>query len=89
MALAVSSVGGILSPTAPDMGSKGILERYRQIQPRLIIAETSYLYAGKQNDMVPKLGEVAEDLHNYGLRRLVLVNGAGDTRAGVLSLRNA
>ena len=65
------------------MGTKGILERYRLIQPRLIIAETCYSYAGKHIDMMPKLSEVARDLKDHGLERLVLVTGAGDTRKGI------
>ncbi|OCB88499.1 acetoacetyl-CoA synthetase [Sanghuangporus baumii] len=77
LALAVSAVGGILSPTAPDMGIQGILERYKQIRPRLLVAETSSLYAGKFTDLKPKLNEVAVVLKEFGLQKVVLVPGAG------------
>ena len=88
LALAVSAVGAILSPTAPDMGAKGILERYKQIQPRLIVAETSYVYAGKFIDIIPKLREVTGVLEQYGLKRLVLITGARDLHPGTHGLRN-
>lgn len=65
------------------MGAQGILERYRQIRPCLLIAETSSVYAGKRVDLVPKIREVAKDLANHGLKKVVLVSGAGreDERA--------
>ncbi|KAL5479092.1 hypothetical protein ACEPAI_2380 [Sanghuangporus weigelae] len=77
LALAVSAVGGVLSPTAPDMGIQGILERYKQIRPCLLVAETSSLYAGKFTDLKPKLNEVAGVLKEFGLQKVVLVPGAG------------
>lgn len=70
------------------MGANGVLERYKQIQPRLIVAETSYVYAGKFIDMVPKLREVTTVLERYGLKKLVLVTGARDNRPGTHGLRN-
>ena len=70
------------------MGAKGILERYKQIQPRLIVAETCYVYAGKCIDLVPKLQEVSVELEQYGLKKLVLVVGARDNRTGTHGLRN-
>ncbi|THH05067.1 hypothetical protein EW145_g5069 [Phellinidium pouzarii] len=81
-ALAVIAVGAVVSPTAPDMGARGILERYRQIRPCLIVAETSALYAGKYIDLTPKLREVAQELKNFGLKKVVLVPGAGDELKG-------
>ncbi|KAL5520210.1 hypothetical protein ACEPAG_9423 [Sanghuangporus baumii] len=77
LALAVSAVGGIVSPTAPDMGIQGILERYKQIRPCFLVAETSSLYAGKFTDLKPKLNEVASVLKEFGLQKVVLVPGAG------------
>ncbi|KLO17840.1 acetoacetyl-CoA synthetase [Schizopora paradoxa] len=72
LALAVAAVGAIFSCTAPDMGSSGILERYRQIQPVVIFAETEVMYAGKVVGLVPKVTEVANDLRKNGLRGVVL-----------------
>ncbi|EJD05262.1 acetoacetyl-CoA synthetase [Fomitiporia mediterranea MF3/22] len=83
LALAVSAVGGILSPTAPDMGTQGILERYRQIRPRLLVAETSAIYTGKSMDLLPKLREVARALSDYDLKKVVLVPGAAATSTGI------
>ncbi|KAF9010591.1 hypothetical protein BDQ17DRAFT_1387810 [Cyathus striatus] len=54
IALAVASIGGIFSTTATDIGTQGILDRYRQIQPKFIFAESGVMYAGKKVDLVPK-----------------------------------
>lgn len=72
LALGVAAVGAIFSCTAPDMGSSGILERYRQIRPVIIFAESEVLYAGNAIDLIPKVTEVANDLRAYGLREVVL-----------------
>ena len=80
-ALATSAVGGVLSPTAPDMGVPGVLDRYRQIRPRILIAETCQRYAGKHIDLMPKWTEVVDKLRDYGLETVVLVPGVGDARS--------
>ncbi|KAJ7121268.1 acetoacetyl-CoA synthetase [Mycena crocata] len=66
--LASASIGAIFSSTATDMGTHGILDRYRQIQPKFIFAETEVLYAGKVIDLVPKVSEVFRDLRKHGLQ---------------------
>ncbi|KAF8199878.1 acetoacetyl-CoA synthetase, partial [Mycena galopus ATCC 62051] len=66
--LATASIGGIYSSTATDMGTQGILDRYRQIQPKFIFADTEVQYAGKLINLVPKISEVVQDLQKYGLQ---------------------
>jgi len=52
---------------------QGILDRYRQIQPKLVFAETEVFYAGKTIDLLPKVAEVIQDLSKRGLRRAILL----------------
>ncbi|KDR75136.1 hypothetical protein GALMADRAFT_140674 [Galerina marginata CBS 339.88] len=73
IALATASIGGIFSSTATDMGTQGVLDRYRQIQPKFVFAETEVLYAGKVVDLLPKIAEVVQDLSTSGLERAVLL----------------
>ncbi|KIM45283.1 hypothetical protein M413DRAFT_441964 [Hebeloma cylindrosporum] len=73
LALATASIGGIFSSTATDMGTQGILDRYRQIQPKFVFAETEVLYAGKAVDLLPKVAEVVHDLSTQGLQRAILL----------------
>uniref|UniRef100_A0A0W0FQT6 AMP-dependent synthetase/ligase domain-containing protein n=1 Tax=Moniliophthora roreri TaxID=221103 RepID=A0A0W0FQT6_MONRR len=73
IALATASIGAVFSSTATDMGTQGILDRYRQIQPKLVFAETEVLYAGKTIDLMPKVIEVIKDLNAKGLSRAILL----------------
>ena len=73
LALGTAAVGAIFSPTATDMGTQGILERYRQIRPAVVFAETEVVYSGKPIDLVPKVRIVATDLLEHGLRRVILL----------------
>ncbi|THU96731.1 acetoacetate-CoA ligase [Dendrothele bispora CBS 962.96] len=72
IAFATASIGAIFSSTATDMGTQGILDRYRQIQPKLVFAETEVFYAGKTINLLPKVTEVVQDLSKRGLRRAIL-----------------
>ncbi len=48
--LASASLGAIWSLCAPDMGHIAILDRFKQIKPKLLIAQDAYKYAGKMID---------------------------------------
>ncbi|KAF7376544.1 AMP-binding domain-containing protein [Mycena sanguinolenta] len=71
IALATASIGAIYSSTATDMGTQGILDRYRQIKPRFVFAETEISYGGVVVNLVPKMTEVFQDLKNYGLQHAI------------------
>ncbi|KAH6913876.1 acetoacetyl-CoA synthetase [Coprinopsis sp. MPI-PUGE-AT-0042] len=73
IALAVASVGGIFSSTATDMGTQGILDRYKQIQPKFIFAEVETFYGGKRVDLLSKVKEVILDLEKRGLKQTILL----------------
>ncbi|KAF8197872.1 acetoacetyl-CoA synthetase [Pholiota molesta] len=73
IALAVASIGGIFSSTATDMGTQGILDRYRQIQPKFVFAETEVVYASKRIDLIPKIAEVVQELSSQGLKMAILL----------------
>jgi acetoacetyl-CoA synthetase len=48
--LATTSLGGIWSCTAPDMGAVGVLDRFRQIEPAVLFAIDGYRYGGRDFD---------------------------------------
>ncbi|KAF4620739.1 hypothetical protein D9613_000498 [Agrocybe pediades] len=52
---------------------KGILDRYRQIQPKFVFAETETQYAGKTINHLAKVSEVVQDLSSQGLERAILL----------------
>ncbi|MGH6893917.1 MAG: AMP-binding protein, partial [Dongiaceae bacterium] len=56
-ALAAAAIGCIWSSCSPDFGVQGVLDRFGQIEPKVLITADGYWYGGKQHD---SLGRVAE-----------------------------
>lgn len=73
--LAAASVGAIISTTATDMGTSGILDRYRQIRPKILFASSETVYAGKTINITKKIADVERDLRlgGYGLEKVVVL----------------
>ena len=55
--LATVSIGGVWSICAPDMGTNAVLDRFKQIEPKVLIACDGVRYGGRDMD---RLGVVAE-----------------------------
>ncbi len=60
--LATASLGAVWSSCSPDFGVKGVLDRFGQIQPRVLFAADGYRYAGKEIDSLPRLADVVAQL---------------------------
>lgn len=69
--LAAASIGAIWSSCSPDFGVRGVLDRFGQIEPKVLFASDGYLYGGREIDVLPRVREIASRLE--GLRRVVLV----------------
>ncbi|TCD70349.1 hypothetical protein EIP91_003701 [Steccherinum ochraceum] len=76
IALSAASIGAMYSSTAPDMGTKGILDRYTQIKPKLYFAETEVFYAGKTTNLIGRVAEVAQKLSSMGMQKVILLPSA-------------
>lgn len=53
--LAATSLGAIWSSCSPDFGINGIVDRFEQIEPKLLIAVDGYFYAGKSISILERL----------------------------------
>jgi acetoacetyl-CoA synthetase len=60
--LAVASLGAIWSVCSPDMGPVAVLDRFRQIAPKLLIVCDGYRYGGVVHDRLPLLRSLLADL---------------------------
>ncbi len=69
--LACASVGAIWSVCSPDMGPVAVLDRFRQIAPKLLVAVDGQVWGGTAHDRRPVLREVLAGLPS--LQHLVLV----------------
>ncbi|MDD9855457.1 MAG: AMP-binding protein, partial [Gammaproteobacteria bacterium] len=62
--LAAAALGAVWSSCSPDFGVKGVLERFAQIQPRVLFAADGYRYNGKAFDKRDAVTSVAAGLDN-------------------------
>ncbi|XP_058850183.1 acetoacetyl-CoA synthetase [Acipenser ruthenus] len=69
--LAAASIGAIWSSTSPDFGVNGVLDRFSQIQPKLIFSVSSVVYNGKEHDHMEKLQSVVKGLPD--LKKVVVI----------------
>jgi acetoacetyl-CoA synthetase len=60
--LATTSIGAIWSCCGPDFGTKGVLERFRQLAPKVLLYVDAYQYGGKHYDRTTELGEILKGL---------------------------
>ncbi len=60
--LAVVSVGGIWSVCAPDMGTHAVLDRFKQITPKVLLACDGVTYGGKDHDRSTVVAEMRASL---------------------------
>ncbi|WP_440933354.1 acetoacetate--CoA ligase [Candidatus Pelagibacter sp.] len=56
--IATTSLGGIWSSCSPDFGSKGVIERFSQINPKVLFITDQYFYNGKKIDILNRLSEI-------------------------------
>ena len=70
-ALAAISQGMVWSSCSPDFGVEGVLDRFGQIEPKILFCADGYRYAGREHDTLARLAEIAEKLPT--LRKVVVV----------------
>ena len=62
MMLAASSVGAIFSSASPDFGVEGVLDRFGQIEPKILLTTDGYWYNGKAVNITNKVLDVVKAL---------------------------
>ncbi len=75
-ALAAASLGAIWSSCSPDFGVRGVLDRFGQIEARVLLGVNGYPYGGKQHATLSRLREIAGQIPS--LRRVVLIPYVGE-----------
>jgi acetoacetyl-CoA synthetase len=60
--LATASLGAIWSSCSPDFGVQGVLDRFGQIEPKVLFCADGYLYSGKAFSTLDKIGEILGQL---------------------------
>ena len=70
--LATSSLGAVWSSCSPDFGTNGVLDRFSQIEPKVIFSAYGYRYNGKHYDSLKKLNGVLKELPT--VQKVILID---------------
>ena len=60
--LATTSIGAIWSSCSPDFGKQGVLDRFGQIEPKMIFVVDGYYYNGKAHDTIERVKSFLDEL---------------------------
>ncbi len=60
--LATASIGAVWSSCSPDFGVSGVLDRFGQIEPRVLFTADGYHYNGKQHDSLAVVCELTDQM---------------------------
>ena len=74
-ALGAAAIGAVWSSCSPDFGVQGVLDRFGQIAPKVLITADGYFYAGKEHDLSQRTREIQRGLPS--LQRTVVVSYTG------------
>jgi len=69
--LAAASLGAAWSSCSPDFGVRGVLDRFGQIEPTVLVATDGYTYGGKRCETLARVAEMRQQLPS--VRRVVVV----------------
>ncbi len=73
--LATSAIGAIWSSCSPDFGTKGLIERFSQIKPKLLIITDRYYYNGKEINVIERLPSILKKIKS--IKTVLIVNYPG------------
>ena len=74
--LATASLGAIWSSCSPDFGVQGVLDRFGQIAPKLLITADGYWYGGKSFESLSRIGECLPQLPS--VERVIVLSYLSD-----------
>ncbi|SEA43020.1 acetoacetate--CoA ligase [Marinobacterium iners] len=69
--LATASIGAIWSSCSPDFGINGVLDRFGQVEPKILLTTDGYRYNGKRLNSLERVQGIADQLHS--VEKIVVV----------------
>jgi acetoacetyl-CoA synthetase len=81
--LASTSLGALWSSCSPDFGHKGVLDRFGQIQPKVLFAIESYYYNGKLIDCSEKIEAIRKSIPS--IEEVILIKRFNDFKGNLSS----
>ena len=74
--IASSSLGAIWSSCSPDFGVKGVVERFSQINPKVLFVVDKYFYNGKTINVLERVPQILKEIPS--IKYVVIVNYPGE-----------
>ena len=74
--LAAASLGALWSSCSPDFGLRGVIDRFGQIEPKILFAIDEYSYNGKLIDCREKISQIAQNIPS--IERTIHISGYTD-----------
>ncbi len=75
--LATASLGAIWSSAAPEFGARSVIDRFAQIEPKVLLAVDGYRYGGRDFDCAGKVTAIAAEMPGTRVVRLGYLDGGG------------
>ncbi len=69
--LAATSLGAVWSSASPDFGVNGVVDRFGQTEPKILVTVDGYHYNGKKLDILPKVKEIQPQIKS--LEKTIIV----------------
>ncbi len=73
--LATSAIGAIWSSCSPDFGTHGVIERFSQIKPKILIIADRYYYNGKEINIINRLPLILKKIKS--IKKVLVINYPG------------
>ncbi len=74
--LACAGIGAVFSSCSPDFGVRGVVDRFGQIEPVVLVAVDAYIYDGKAQDCLERIAQVRAAL--LTVRTVVVIEFVAD-----------
>ena len=74
--IATSTLGAIWSSCSPDFGVKGVIERFSQINPKVLFVIDKYFYSGKTINILERIPKILKEISS--IKYVVIINYPGE-----------
>ncbi len=84
--LSASAIGSIWSSCSPDFGIPGVIERFSQIKPKLLIITDKYYYNGKEINIIERLPKILKKIKS--IKSVLILNYPGKKLRKLKKVKN-
>ncbi len=84
--LSASAIGAIWSSCSPDFGVPGVIERFSQIKPKLLIITDKYYYNGKEINIIERLPIILKKIKS--IKSVLILNYPGKKLKKIKKIKN-